>query len=745
MTLSFANDMKPLLVLLLLAVSLGLAALAYRRAFRQRRRSQVAWLLGMRLLAVLSLCLFLFRPVIGYDLKSRSDAAVLVLVDVSKSMTIADAGKNQFRIAAAQDLLTGPGGILPAIEESFQVRTFTFGSTAVPLEPADRAKSIPADAEITDISAALEQVRKSSGDSPIEAIVLLSDGQENGPGHAEEVARSTGVRVHAIGFGAVAGGGTEPPDLAVTKVTADRTAFVRNRVEVRASVECRGSPSASTTAELRCDNRVLASLPLALKAGSNDFSLDFTPEEAGVFEIEVRVAPLKDERITENNSRYFILSVSADKIQVFFFEATLRWEYKFVKQALEKDPTIAFTGAVKTNVDRVYAQGRASGDVAANGFPAGREALKKYDCVILGDVGPDDFLPGQIEALRAYASEEGGGVLFLGGRKAFGSGGLKGSAIEEALPVVLDGEGRVFEGTVPVRLTSEGREHPAFRGLGAYFDDPAKQAALRIETCFVVKGIKPGAQLLARGDGPGGESLILAAVQRYGEGRTAAWASDTDWKWAMSGKAQGGDALFAALWGQMVRWLAQRDDASRGSEDTTLSLTTDKDLYSAGERVVITARAPGAAAAPAVLVEENASDAALARRAAAARVQMAAVEDRFEGVFRPSHGGLYTVKATVGTGAGAVERSRRFAVERSAREFDRVAQNEDLLRKIASSSGGRYFTAETARQLPAHLAASATETVTHREWGVENSPVLFVMFVAFLSAEWALRKRMQVI
>jgi hypothetical protein len=86
-----------------------------------------------------------------------------------------------------------------------------------------------------------------------------------------------------------------------------------------------------------------------------------------------------------------------------------------------------------------------------------------------------------------------------------------------------------------------------------------------------------------------------------------------------------------------------------------------------------------------------------------------------------------------------------FLVERPAGEFDRIALNDTLLRQLAAASGGQYFDAITARQLPETIKLSGNVKTEIREYVFNDSWLPLILLVAALSGEWALRKKMQMI
>jgi hypothetical protein len=270
------------------------------------------------------------------------------------------------------------------------------------------------------------------------------------------------------------------------------------------------------------------------------------------------------------------------------------------------------------------------------------------------------------------------------------------------LPLSLGGS-REVTGTLAVEIAREGVSHPAFLGLSQF---------LPITNVFASGGAKPGAQVLALA---GGEPLLTA--QRFGGGRVMLLSSDTDWMWCTSGRERGGEALFERLWGQCVRWLANRESGSTSSSGARIS--TDQDVYPPGQTVRI--KVEGIEATKAVVEGPNEK----------AEIPLASGE----GSYDPRAGGVYRVSCG--------DLRAEFAVERSTREMDKIAVNEELLRRTAVASGGAYCTQASAKDLPDAISKATVSQRTRGEWNVENSPWFFLLFVLLIGADWAVRRWMQ--
>src|SRR5918911_5371882 len=92
------------LALVLAALIGGAAYLEYRRPLSPLSRAQRGTLVALRVVTLTLLVLFLFRPIVILPPGGSRDAIVPVLVDVSRSMRLADAD-GQPRLARAASLL----------------------------------------------------------------------------------------------------------------------------------------------------------------------------------------------------------------------------------------------------------------------------------------------------------------------------------------------------------------------------------------------------------------------------------------------------------------------------------------------------------------------------------------------------------------------------------------------------------------------------------------------------------------
>jgi hypothetical protein len=93
------------------------------------------------------------------------------------------------------------------------------------------------------------------------------------------------------------------------------------------------------------------------------------------------------------------------------------------------------------------------------------------------------------------------------------------------------------------------------------------------------------------------------------------------------------------------------------------------------------------------------------------------------------------------TGLGTLSATSSVLVSDLNREYYSAAQNSDLLKRIATETGGKYYTPAEAQSLLDDLVYRQTpysERVTKDLW---DMPINFMLIIGLLSAEWFLRKR----
>ena len=507
-----------LLLLAMLAAAAALAALlvAGRKHFTkalQGYRSVVLWALDWALLALL--LLLLWQPAISVTALKQQQNIIAVVIDDSRSMALKDTGDS--RQQEAVRMLDG--GLLRDLRSHYQVRLYRLGASVDRIETLSQ---LTAAQPSTQIGKGLQQLADEAATLPIGAIVLASDGADNSGGidlkTLTELQRRR-LPVNTIGFGK-----TELfSDVELDSFDVSNKALEGSRLEAQIAIRQNGFGGKHARLNLSGAGKMLATRDIVLSdTGKQTEALEFNAGAAGVKSLEVRIDPLVGEENLENNRLTRVLLVQGGKHRILYVEGEPRWEYKFIRRAVEDDPAITVVSMLRTTQNKIYRQGIGTAQELEEGFPNKPEDLFEYEGIILGSVEEAFFSSTQAQEIKNFVDTRGGGLLFLAGRWALADGGYNVAPFADLLPVQLPQRKNTFQRNfVAAELTDEGR-----RSLLCRIEDDAEKSNRHWEILPYLANYqdpgtpKPGAVVLARVDA-GGNRPPLLVTENYGRGRSA--------------------------------------------------------------------------------------------------------------------------------------------------------------------------------------------------------------------------------
>lgn len=694
-------------------------------------RAAAIWALQTALIALL--LLLLWRPAISVATLRPQQNVVAVVVDDSSSMAIEE-GRST-RLAQAARVLDG--GLLAALEERFQVRLYGLGAEARRIgQVAELSGAEPA----TRIAGGLEQVLAESATLPLGAVVLLSDGAENGGGIGLETMaaiRRRRIPVHTVGFG------RERPakDVEIEDAVLPARVLPESRLTAHVTLRSWGYEGQKARLAVRDGDKVLASEDVRLQGGGalETHALAFDAGAAGPRSLRVAVEPQAGEENTENNAVTRLVDVRAARPRILYVEGEPRWEFKFIRRAAEEDRSLELVSMLRTTENKIYRQGISQPGELEHGFPGTAEELFAYQGLIVGSVEAGYFTPAQQQLIREFAGRRGGGVLFLGGRFALSEGGWQHSPVAETLPLQLrDAKGTFHRGFTAYEPTAAG-----LAGVICRLEEDAARNAARWKTMPALANwnetgeAKPGALVLMETAPEGRRRMPLLAVQNYGRGRTAVFATAGSWRWKMLQEHT--DRSHHAFWQQLLRYLVNETPGQ-------VTGSTPQPVVSDASRVELRAEVRDKEFQPRA---DLTVEARITGPDGAATAQLAP---------RPLEEGVYTAEWHAGKpGAYVVEMVARrgeeeigrdvfqFRREDGAAEHFRTSQNRELLEKLAQQTGGNYYTAADARKLAGEISYSEAGITTRETRDLWNMPAVFLLALMLRGSEWLLRRKWGVI
>jgi hypothetical protein len=733
----FANAPSWWLALLVAAAVAGATVLSYARPLVALSPGRRLTLASLRMLALSAVALFLARPILLTPPPPGASAAVPIVVDVSRSMRVADAD-GQARMARAAALVARE--LVPALKDRFTPDIYTAGDALTPAPP-DR---FSADARHSDLAGALHAVRERYRGRPVSGIVIVSDG---GDTTGELTGAEDGPPVFAVGVGSPDG----IKDREVLGITAGDPRLDQASVDLHVSASSAHYGRAPFELRVLANGRLVESRRVALLADGSPIDETFTvspdPLNATVYTAEIPNEP--DEIVTENNARSVLVSPAGRKRRVLVLAGAPGFEHSFLARALAMDSGLEVDAVVRKGRNEngegtfLVQAGQGRGQALTSGFPSTREALYAYDALIIANVEGDFFTRAQLAQAAEFASERGGGLLVLGGR-SFAPRGLIGTPLEAALPVELNdrrGLNRsmsVEEGAEPghntISLTPEGEKHPVTR-IGSSLAETRRlwSALPPLAASATLGGPRPGAAVLAVTAAPTGAVYPVVAVQRFGRGRSMVFAGEASWRWRMMLPAA--DRSYEFFWRQAVRWLA-------GSSPDPVTIEVPE-AAEPGDSVDVHVDARDRAFLP---VADAVVQAALTVPGGETKMlalrHEAGASGRYTAAVRFDQPGLYRVRVDARRGAATLGESDRWLyVGGGDREFADPRLNEGWLRRVARASGGRYVRTAEASQIASWLQTAVLRDVEPAQRDLWHEPWAFALVVALLSAEWVLRRR----
>lgn len=731
--MTFANPLSWWVLTLVLSGAATLSWLAYWRALVTPARRLL--LSGVRFVTLAAIVVLLMRPVARSSQGDATHAVVPILIDVSRSMSIEDAGGLR-RIDRARQILESE--ILPALEGRFRADVLSFGAALSPATP----QSLTASASRSDLAGALQDTAERYRGRAVAGIVLLSDGGDT----STDKSGAAGIPVFPIGIGTL----TVGRDREVLSVTAAEAVLDDSRVDLAVSAVSHGHDAAPIELRLLENGRPIE-VRRATPAGDGTpvrevFHVTSTRNAPAVYTVEIPAAA--GELVPENNSRSVLVQPPSRPRRVLLVQGAPGFEHSFLQRAWNGDRGLEIDSVVRKGKneqggDTFYIQAAAqrSAKLAA-GYPATREDLFVYDAIVLANMEGASLGGEQLEATREFVGKRGGGLLVLGAQ-SFIRSGLADTPLEDVLPLGLSDRGR---GVVPassgsprganrVELTAAGETHPIMQ-LTADLDETRKrwEAVPALASVSPLGGPRPGANVLAITTGPGGSARALVAVQRYGTGRSMMFTGEASWRWRMMLPAT--DRSYDTFWRQAIRWLGL-------TAADPVNLTAPA-AATAGETVTwrVAARDAAFDALGGATVDLRITSPDGRVETVPAAAEPAAGAGVFLAKQRPEAPGVYRATADVRVNGRLITTTGvSLLVGGADSEMTDPRLNLRVLQRVASASGGRLVQAAEIAGLADQLRAAVPAAIVAARRDLWHNGWSFALIVSLLVLEWTLRRK----
>lgn len=751
--------------------------------YRRRQGLPIGMRLALAFTRFLALCLLvavLIEPTATLKQTHTEKRRLPILVDVSQSMSVKDQrkrsedigeaavalgilplssapedvkrsavsldGKQREAIASASrlDLATSllsksAGEMLGALGEDLDLSYHTFGESLQQLGDGDETlAALRADSPETSIGGALESLAKTERGAPLAGVVVLTDGLDTSSRRTESAVRDLGIR--GVPVFTVPIGIADPDDVSIRNVTMQDVAFTGDKVPVRVQLQSKGYEKRTADLTVTLNGRGVARQSVSFEGGLQFEEIFFNVDvaEKGSARIGVGIEAFADEATAANNRVDRSVRVVNEKINVLCIEGSARWEFRYLRAMLKRDPRINAT-FIATRAQPELAQN--SAEYIAE-FPEDREEAFAYDLVILGDVESSFFSTEAFQRLEELVSERGGSLLMLCGAR-FAPASYAGTPVERMLPVEFDPDAEwedVDESVYPV-LTPEGRSSLVMTlETDQDENDLVWSRVAPLDRIPPLLTPRPGATVLAElSDSQSrADRYPLVAWQRYGTGKCMMMASDRLWLL----RFKTGDKYHWRVWSQCVQFLTL---SRLMGEHKRIRLETDRATYPVDGRVMLYANLLDDDYEPLTQPGFEVDVSALDNGGATGDPQRVTLRpDKsnpglYEGYFSPPREGGYRVEANATD--RPLSNSTEFQVADLRPELANTDMQIDHLRRIAELSGGEVLSALGLQKLPALLNREPHTTTVRTDRPLWDNSLVALVLVGLLGFEWILRRR----
>ena len=721
----------------------------------------------LRVLAFLALGWMLAHLVWVRDRPRKVSRKVAVLVDGSLSMRRYDLDANgETNSCTRLDVATNVAARLErALAEKYDVEGFDFG------------------ADTTDFAAALEAVRARIPAEELAGAMFVTDGRPTAGADVDSVTRlfaRQGARISTV----VVGSETNRPDLAIEDVAVAENLFLGERMNALVVMRADRLKGAKGVAKLMLGDRELGREELTIDSDAWRGEVRFTdePKEKGLRKYRIVLeTPAKDiER--ENDEWPLEVSVSDDRTNVLIADRRPRWEFRYLRNLFYGRDKSVHLQYVLTEPDRLAGETkqvlspadatRKFGDAEAGTLPSGRDAWRKFDVMVFGDLPPDAFRAQDVDDIRYCVKERGATAVFICGERHMPLD-YASSPLAELFPVALtNGRGRVVAawrpGAYKFAVTGGGHAHEIMR----LSESDAENVRIWETGCEWQRRLdglvaKPGAETLAFAGDSDALKNPLVVVRHLGRGRVMFVASDETWRF----RYKIGDTYHHRFWGNVLRWST---GAKLRDGNAFARVGTDRVHYAPSGRVRIRVRLTNADSLP--LEGQKVVCAVRDPKGAEHAIELTALGalgGQYEGEYAETADcGEYAVEVSCPEAQKLLgnkwpEKLRTaFSVKTSFApvEYAHLSSDRALPEALAKATGGSVYAIGMDAAVTVALASSTNdvaesavpgsrrltlnsfgtgraEVVDHIENHIWDHPLAFVLLAAALIVVWILRKR----
>ena len=714
--------------------------LAWRAWSRSGWRRTILWLELLRIGVVVCAVFLLNQPEAVQKFTPTDLPTVVVLGDHSRSMETQD-------VEPARTNISTSGGDSPTAPVSTAVQVQSRLAALAPLmdaqtwSDADKRLRIivqPFAQGESSIKSDLYEAMKLARDEHknLRGLVVASDGDWNSGLPPVQMAmrlRLDGVPVFAVPLGSA----VRLPDIELASFDVPTFGITGKTVRIPFTLESSLPRDHVTTITLTGSDgtQVQQEVRIAAMGRTTDAVL-WKPASNGDVTLSLKVPTHPEEKLLENNSKSAPIAIREEKLKVLVIESIPRWEYRYLRNALSRDPGVEVSCLLfHPGLSKV---GSGNKDYIP-AFPEELEDLAKYDVVFLGDVGVQEgqLTEQQSKLLKGLVEQQASGLVFMpgfGGRQF----SLLGSPLEELMPVVLDAnqpQGWGSRTPCHFELTELGRRSLLTKLADSQDDNMRIWENLPgFQWYASVIRAKAGCDVLCvhQDESNAYGRLPLLVTRTFGAGKVLFMGTDGAWRWRRGVE----DLYHYRFWGQVVRWMAYQRNMAKGE---TMRLFYTPEQPQVRQTLTLNANVMEDSGEPLAAGEVTVRIVAPSGRVENVRLESSGGEwGAFAAPFTPLEAGSHDITMQCKQTNGQLE--AKLFVQGAALEAVGRPARPEVLEELARVSRGKVLDVQNTEQILKAISDIPFAPEKVRRVQLWSHPLVAAALVFMLGLFWIARK-----
>jgi hypothetical protein len=680
---------------------------------------------GLRLIILTLFILTFMEPEWVEVIDKNEKPELIIAIDDSHSMTTADVLVGQ-EVIKRQELIEQlmASDTVKKLSEKFNVKALNFSG-------------LNDNKEATNLNHFLKQ-QIENNEVP-RAMVVLGDGDWNEGGNPLEAAVQYrgNIPIFTVGTGSE----KYLPDVVLKNVRPPVFGLINEKISIPFRVLNHMDNDLKTKVSLKeLNGQKIDKVVNVVSVRFADSNLVWKPTKAGIYKFVLSTPVQEGEYITDNNETTFTIKVKEEKLKVLVVESWPRWEYRFLRNALMRDPGVE----VHTLLYQMRGMKIGTGLGYLPEFPQTKEELSQYDVVFLGDVkvGDGQLTTENLIMLNGLVKSQGSGLVFMPGHQGNQNTFLDIPEADEMLPVVLNKKrtGHELSQEAKIILTFEGKDHH----LTMLADNPANNQELwknlpGFQWSSAPLRAKEGAAVLAVHGTVSNKwgRLPLIVTKPLGNGYTLFMGTDSAYRWRHGVE----DKYHYRYWGQVVRWMSHKRHISANKN---IRVFYSPETPKQGDSVNLQATINDNSGAP--LNKAHVICELTSPEGNKSVISLSNSDNEwgvYKGDFKSTLAGKY--KVTFKVPEVGILHTIKIDVKQESFEIVGQPSRFDVLKEISSISKGEFIPYQKFDTVIARLDALPEAEIREKRYRLWNQPWWVGLIILLLIMQWSISKRMGMI